>query len=515
MIRTLRTIILVYAVCFVCFLAYSLFTFPSGTLMDVYLRSYLLSNATILLIENLIPVTASALLIRFSLSRTKHGSTASAGVSALTRDWSFSRLITYIFLPLVIAAVGFTVVLEVAYPRLRRTQTTQEFVSRLSRGALVEGARALERHEFENALRYFGVYMETDSSNDSVAELQREAKRRIAVEAAVEAAGAGIPPKESDPPPDVERAFSEKKAAYSSLLGGDFLEAYAGFLKLRDSLKEDQDIAVYLAESKESLSTVAFFFDEIEAIAASAGTRGICFLQKENEEFGEIVYIQRMVESGGDVYFFAVEVIRFLSNGTVSFHLQAPYGKLRDGRMLLLCIDPLDPARRWAPIFLTGGSEPPVSLRLGPSLHELNRLSISVSPEDRFGMDDLFRVRMLGESYGNAEHEAFMALFGRLLLPFGLLVSGMLSVALGQRAAFRRDRSIPAAFYWVVPLVPVPVAFLVFAGLYVQKALIGVALVLLGILPAILVFLTLQLTLILISLGACATQLLGPFDKVS
>src|SRR5208283_1276505 len=140
----------------------------------------------------------------------------------------------------------------------------------------------------------------------------------------------------------------------------------------------DPDIARYLEESRGALRKAAFFLDDAVKVEMLPGTQGILFLNRNDADSAEAVFVGKMVElPGGDAYFYDIEAVRYDASGTVAWHFTAPYGR-RDGDSILMhAADPRDPGIQRLPLYVQGTRPAPDRnvLRLLPQVDELHALS--------------------------------------------------------------------------------------------------------------------------------------------
>ena len=174
------------------------------------------------------------------------------------------------------------------------------------------------------------------------------------------------------------RLFLRKKEALSRLENNDPFGAYYSFLTMASENAGDPDIARYLEEARTEVRKAAFFVDDALKVEMLPGTEGILFLNRNDADSAEAVWVGKMVElPGGDAYFFDIEAVRYDASGAVAWHFAAPYGR-RDGDSILMnAVDSHDATSRFQPVYLQGGRSAAERnlLRLLPSVEELRALS--------------------------------------------------------------------------------------------------------------------------------------------
>ena len=163
--KTFSLILLFYLFFFVLFAFYSFLNFPIGMLLSLYRWPFVWANSLILLIDYLIPITATAAAIAFSVS-------FNAGRKKLKKSRPFHKLISANLALFITLSVIYTVLVLGVLPYLH------EGIDRLfsrTRQAKVFRERAedfVNQEEYQAALENFELYFTIDRKNEEILELK-------------------------------------------------------------------------------------------------------------------------------------------------------------------------------------------------------------------------------------------------------------------------------------------------------------------------------------------------------
>ncbi|MGA2478076.1 MAG: hypothetical protein ABSG63_04915 [Spirochaetia bacterium] len=297
--------------------------------------------------------------------------------------------------------------------------------------------------------------------------------------------------------------FMLKKAAYQRLVSGDTLGAYYSFSALAAQYPKDPDIKRYLEEARGKVAETSFFLEEAQRVGVLPGVQQILYIDHSEEGATVAVSIGKMVElAAGDAYFYDIEAIRYDSNGAIQWHFTAPYGRREGSAILMRCVDGNDAHVQYLPLYLQGSR--PVAdravLALRPSIAELRALSTRRDALADTGLADLYRMRGALGSLGMSRQALNVEMAMRFLMPFAFLIVSLFAVALGWAFRLRTPGRLPLFPALLTPLVPIVLAVLsllyvyahrVIAGFTVLAFGLGTALVILGVLQAVLLGLSL------------------------
>ncbi len=298
--------------------------------------------------------------------------------------------------------------------------------------------------------------------------------------------------------------FLSKTAGYRLYQQKDYLGAYYHFLGLARRYPQDQDVRRYLRDSRQEVTRLSYFRDEVERMDPLPGPQGLLFLNGGPQGTREIVSIGKMVSAAGETFFKDIEVLR-VASGRVQLHYLAPYGKLESGAaaglgqagagsagVLLRGIDREHSGRDLLPRAITGslrGGETRYVLSLAPRPEDLPALRApGPAGRSRLGgvsIDTLWLARGRVAVYGQLEAALSMEILMRLLLPFAFLNLGLLAMALGWSYRLASAGRPPLAAYLVIPLFPVAAALLAGVYLKVHRLLAAYALLSWGFRPAL------------------------------
>jgi tetratricopeptide (TPR) repeat protein len=303
--------------------------------------------------------------------------------------------------------------------------------------------------------------------------------------------------------------FQQKKAAYQMLISGDTLGAYYTFTALAGTYKDDPDIKRYLEEARSKVAQTTFFVDEAHRVGILPGVQQILFLDHTAEGTSEVVSIGKMVElPAGDAYFYDIEAIRFDSRGAIQWHFAEPYGRREGSSILMHCIDSKDARIQYLPIYLQG-SRPAAEravLALRPGITELRALSARRDALADTGLAELYRMRGVLGSLGMSRQALNVEMTMRFLMPFAFLIVSLFAVAMGWAFRVRTLGRLPLFPALLTPLVPIVLAVLSLLYIYAHRVIAGFAVLAFGLGTALVILGVLQAVLLGFSLVMLAGQ---------
>lgn len=165
--------ILEYAV----FFLYSLVTFTPEQVLPVFQLPYGALRAFLLTVEYLIPVSASAIVVAFSLGaptgkRRGPGAKAEPVIRVVS-----STLITFLFLTII-----YTVLFAGFGPFVRGKVSSMEYQSTMARVFLAQAGSAKGKGNYAAAMSYADQYLRIDTNNQAVLDLMLDMRARMAKE---------------------------------------------------------------------------------------------------------------------------------------------------------------------------------------------------------------------------------------------------------------------------------------------------------------------------------------------
>jgi len=567
--RLFNTLFLLALFYFGAFLFYSYFTPPAARLIDPLRWPYIWTRALTLWVEALIPISASAAMIAYSLFiRVEPGG---------PREEPFHTLVAPNLVMFTVLALIFTVLYIGVLPSARARLELKEFQSERADFYLERARSSRRADDYAAAVTDFDRYLLQDPHNGKIAEEREEVRALLHASPGGENAesdfGEPVQPldaseyltqaedffsredyfsahyyavqaarldsgrrdarrlaaraweKISGLEPDREKIearefFLTKKEGFEALVRvQDPLKAYAIFNALAATHPNDPDVVRYLEESRQQVAAISYFLDEADRAGGVPGIDGILFVNVRQDDRREIVYVDNLVETEAGAFVTGVEVIQFEVGGEVTLHLASARGKLlprtdeQEGSVIVLTgLDRRNPDRRESPVYFVGDPR-----RLAASERFENLLPVNLSREDlqvlrlgfpaapRLGLGALWQLRKRSEQYGYPGAELAREILDRILQPFSFLILCLFSVSLGW--SFRIGRARPPRLgYLFLPFFPLGVAVLTALYLTAQKMILDFILGTLGFGSALAVLLVLQGALLFVSLSVLAGQ---------
>jgi len=548
-----------YGLSLAAFFAYALLTFSVNQYLPSLRMGYSLDRAFVLFMDYLIPVHAAAVAVAASLAGREQ---ARLGAPAQR----FSKIVSSTLVAFLLLTVAYTALYEGVYPRARARLSDMQYQSRLAQTYRKQAAERTSAGDFGAAIDAIDLYLAIDPGNKEMAEqrlvvagkavkqpapapapsVEGAASAEESAEALIEKArsasarqdwysanyyaqyAASLDPRRADAQrlasqaenmlsaasgsKDVKTSelFLQKRQAYSLLMSGDPLAAYYSFIDLAARDPKDPDITTYLAEASNKLKAVTFFVEDARKMETLPGAQGILFLNNNDAEGTEAVYLGKMVElTTGEAYFFDIEAIRYDAAGAVTWHFRAPYGmRTSSNAVLMHCISAADRKIQYLPQYLRG-SRPEGDrnvLVMRPTLEELRALSTSRDALAVMGIAELWRLRTDLGSFGLARQTLTVDMAMQMLMPFAFLILSVLCVSLGWAFRSRHPGRLPFSNVLLMPLVPVVLALLSLLYLYVHRIIIGFVVLGFGFAVALVAVGVLQLALLAVALVLLAGQ---------
>ncbi len=302
--------------------------------------------------------------------------------------------------------------------------------------------------------------------------------------------------------------YRKKKEGYVALLSGDYIDSYYIFNDLKKEYPNDPDVKVYLDKAREKLSTVAFFSDEIKEVLNLPGYRDILFVNGNEGNIREIIYIGKLIPLSSDVYLENIEVLGVDKRFGIVYHLRAPYGKLLGQTILTKCIDRNDKHKVFEATYLFGRRKHGLAniIRIKPTLVELEELKADYKSLDSMDLASLWRVRGNLERYGLIEKYVDISILAKLLNPFSFLILSLFGISIGWFFRARYISKPPFFTYLFIPFLPVIVfMFVTMYGLG-NRILFSFLTLMSGFIPALSVMIVVQAILLFFAIVFVAGQ---------
>ena len=166
--------------------------------------------------------------------------------------------------------------------------------------------------------------------------------------------------------------FTRIQRAYQTLIvGDDPLEAYTLFWELAREHPANIDIETHLADALRASRRVAFYTEELPHLKGVSDVGPLILLYERNDERMGVLTAQRLFDSPLGFYLFDIEALSADRSTGLRYHLQADWGKLIEGQLIMRLVDHDDPRRRFEPRYRVGDSLPGYSLPLMPDPQEI------------------------------------------------------------------------------------------------------------------------------------------------
>lgn len=312
---------------------------------------------------------------------------------------------------------------------------------------------AQQYYESENyitALYYARLARELDPEREDAARLVGVAMERLATGGPTEAET------------EERTLFLRKRAGYRAFEQGRYLDAYYLFRDLAERYPGDPDVRLYLRDVREKLQEQAFFLEEILPIVAMTGGTDLTFLNRPDKAGSEYLHIDKVVQSATGTYAMGIEALGVNDDGTLLYHLAAPYGKVRDGTLNMHAVSEKDRDDTVAPRYYAGSR--PDEIEHVVMLHVPARdLAVIAKANESLRsavLGDLLRMTSVLDDYGYGIHRPRSELLRRILEPFSFIVIALFAIALAWQLRSRYVARPPIAALALVPLFP----FVVYYG---------------------------------------------------
>lgn len=331
-----------YGLSLAAFFVYAFLTFSVNQYLPSLRMGYALNRAFVLFMDYLIPVHAAAVAVAASLAGREQ---ARPGVPGQ----QFSKIVSSTLVAFLLLTVAYTALYEGVYPRARARLSDMQYHSRLAQTYRKQATDGVNAGNLRAALDAIDRYLAIDPGSKEMAEqrlvvagkaaqqpapapsVEGAASAEENVQALIEKArsafvrkdwssanyyaqyAASLDPRRADAQRLASQAenmisagseskdaktselFLQKRQAYSLLMSGDSLAAYYSFVDLEAKNPQDPDIKTYLAAAGDKLKAVTFFLEDARKMETLPGAQGILFLNKNDAEGTEAVYLGKMV----------------------------------------------------------------------------------------------------------------------------------------------------------------------------------------------------------------------------
>ncbi len=561
-VRTLvLTILTVYLIALGAFMVYSVREFPAREVVAIFQRRWIVTNGLYLFIDRLIPVQLTAIVLAFSLLVRTARSQAHV---------SFFDLIRPVLVVVIVTAVIYTAAAGLAAPMLAGARADAKYRSELAESFLNDAEEAFSGGEWARAVTEYEAYLAIVSSDPDVEDHLAEARNNLAAasseeQEAGERAGVGGELTNQDAEQLADRAqealagedyisahywaqlaleldpgraeaedilreanrrmsslelsnldeqeravYERKRDAYQALQNDEIFRAHRIFSELAEEVPRDGDVQRYLPQVERRLREVAFFADEIDRNMHRPGSGNILFTTAGDGAAADrrFISMRSLVSTQAGTYAREVEVLDVAANGEVHRHLQAPYAKLRAGRLILQGVERGTDQIIFRPTYRVRpaeGEEHPY-VEVMHSARELHALRDTgprfsgVSVAELLMMEDFFP--RLGYSVAGVR----LALAMRLVRPFSFVILSFFAVAAGWAWRTRYIARPPIPVLALLPALPFILSIVTALYHYLHRALLGVIVPLGGFTELIIATVLIQALLLLVSLAVLAGQ---------
>jgi hypothetical protein len=255
---------------------------------------------------------------------------------------------------------------------------------------------------------------------------------------------------------------------------------------------------------------VAFFTDEIERNMHLPGSNDILFTTSGDEAAADrrFISIRLLVSTRTGTYAREVEVIDVAANGEIRRHLQAPYAKLRSGRLILQGVERGTDRIVYRPRYRVrpnDGEELPY-VEVMHSARELHALRDTGPRFSGVSVAELLMMKDFFPRLGYSVDGVKLALAMRLVRPFSFVILSFFAVAAGWAWRTRYIARPPIVVLAVLPALPFILSIVTTLYHYLHRVLLGVIVPLGGFTELIIATVLIEALLLLASLAVLAGQ---------
>ena len=256
----------------------------------------------------------------------------------------------------------------------------------------------------------------------------------------------------------------------------NYLEAYYGFQELHRENPRDQEVAQHWELSREKVSGLVLFKQEMEVLFAVPGSDNLVFVNREVPS--EIVRIGKLLNTSQGVFVKDFEFLRFDSRGEVLLHWTAPYGRWGDQGIDFRVWDKEEPKPQFPVVLMeTPGDEFNLEATVDPprflprvGVRDLEVVNADQPRPQTLGTWDLLVHGQAIEALGYNSRLFQTEFVVRLAAPFGFFVAFLFVFAL----AWSNRAHEPGRSWWfLMALLPLLAEFLVQTAAWASRLVVG------------------------------------------
>lgn len=291
--------------------------------------------------------------------------------------------------------------------------------------------------------------------------------------------------------------FAAKMNAFEALQQGvrgagspqSLFEAYYAFEELYEINPDDNDVIRYRAETAAALERVSFFVEDAVLWADRAATYDLFFLNRDEGDLLEFVWVTRIVSTHEGSWLYDIEVLRLsgLDSDTPEVvHYSADYGKFlvdppdtssgpamdraeRTDRIMVRAIrrdglpdladGGLNPENIVPPVYYAGepGSVVDEMIVLSIPFPDLMRLAGGPERAVRLPFPTLLGTRASLMAIGSDASLVWRELAARSVRIFGFFIAAYWAIALSWKYRSNYLGRAPILVYFVLPVIPIAV----------------------------------------------------------
>lgn len=256
----------------------------------------------------------------------------------------------------------------------------------------------------------------------------------------------------------------------------NYLEAYYGFRELREENPGDPEVLRYWELSQANLAGQILFRQDMEVLFSIPGSERLVF--RNRTEPLEIVRIGKLLDTSQGVYLRDFEFLRMDGSGKVLLHWTAPYGKWDERGIDFRVWEKDSPVPRFPQIltetpgheFNPGGSVDPPLFQPRVTVQDLAVVNAARPRPQTLGTMDLLVHGQAIEALGYNSRLVQTEFVVRIGSPFLFFVAFFLVFSL---AWVQRARTPARTWWFLVPLLPFVVQFVVHSGLWLSRLSVG------------------------------------------
>jgi hypothetical protein len=324
--------------------------------------------------------------------------------------------------------------------------------------------------------------------------------------------------------------FQLKQKGYEKLASNgdeDQIDAYYIFMDLKSQNPTDPDVKKYLDISRDKVTRIRFFSDEVRDVPVLPGREGILFVNHNSDQAIEIVSIGKMVNIEDNYYFKDIEVLSFLKNGVLLYHYTSPFGKYihvpgtgkepSRNYINVQSIDRTNQAKNTGVKFLAGSIAKQNFnnlLEVKPDAIEMQYLTTEKMSVSRMGFNELISFSLAKpfsrpqpvEEFGFPKKEMDMEILLRCLNPFTFFILSLFSISAGWFFRSRYAIRPPIGTLIIIPFFPIAIHLVVTLYLLIFRTLFGFTLLTVGLETSLIIGGISQVLILMVAIVILAGQ---------